>query len=204
MAGNDSGQEKTEDATPKRLREARKKGQVPKSRDVNTIVVLIALFGMIAMGISYAGSELKGLMQQCFQVVSNKGALDGGQIWSLGKASFMAFVKLIFPLAFAGAIVAAFAGFLQVGAIFAMEPLKPQFKKLNALEGLKNMFKTQTFIELVKNVAKITIVFYLAYSTVDKDIFTILQTTQIPLVSAASITDLAPRFISIMRVTRRI
>ncbi len=192
----DSGQEKTEDATPKRLREARKKGQVPKSRDVSTIVVLLALFAAMAIGIGWAGSELKGLMLMSFNEVSTKGALDGAQIWNVGKASFLVFAKLIFPFAILGGIVAAVAGFLQVGAMFAMEPLKPQFKKLNALEGLKNMFKTQTVIELVKNIAKIGIVFYLAYSTVEDDIFTILQTTNVPILSATSLTgDILFRFI---------
>jgi flagellar biosynthetic protein FlhB len=187
MAQESAG-EKTEEATPKRLREARKKGQVPKSRDVNTIVVLIAMFGMLCMGIGWAGGELKELMRLCFEKVATKGELDGGQLWNLGKASFLAFGKLILPLALVGAVVAAFSGFLQVGPIFAMEPLKPQMKKLNALEGLKNMFKTQTFIELVKNVAKIGIVFYLAYSTIDDQLFTILQTTNIPIASAASVS----------------
>ncbi len=158
----ESSQEKTEDATPKRLREARKKGQVPKSRDVSTIVVLIGLFAAMAIGIGWVGSEMKSLMVLCFSKVSNPSLLDGGEMWNLGKASFMSFGKVIFPFALIGAVIAALAGFLQVGALFAMEPLKPQFKKLNALEGLKNMFKSQTFIELLKNMLKIGIVFYLA------------------------------------------
>jgi len=183
----DSGQEKTEDATPKRLREARKKGQIPKSRDVSTIAVLITLFVMLCIGLSWAGSEIKHLMVLCFSQPTS-GLSDRTELWTFGKASYISFCKLIFPFAAAGALMAAVAGFLQVGALFAMEPLKPQFKKLNALEGLKNMFKTQTFIELCKNVVKILIVFYLAYSTMDDDIYPIVQTTRMQVDDAATLT----------------
>jgi len=176
----DSGQEKTEEATPKRLREARKKGQVPKSRDVSTILVLIALFALMAGGMSYAINQLTDLMNLSFQQTRTVGAIDGGELMNLGKACFLTFWKIIGPLALAGAIVAALAGYLQVGSIFALDPLKPQFKKLNALEGIKNMFKTQTFIELGKNIVKIIIVFYLAYSTVRDQIKIILATAMTP------------------------
>jgi flagellar biosynthesis protein FlhB len=186
--GADSGQEKTEDATPKRLREARKKGQVPKSRDVSTIIVLIAVFSVMSIGMGWMGMQIREVMVLSFQQAATKGPLEGAQIYMVGKAALLAFGKIMLPILMVGVIVAALAGFLQVGAIFAMEPLKPQFKKLNALEGLKNLFKTQTLIELVKNIAKIFIVFYLAYSTIKGEIFTILQTTNIPVSDAAGLT----------------
>lgn len=179
----ESSGEKTEEATPKRLREARKKGQVPKSKDVSTIAVLLVIFGVICIGMQSALNELSELMKLCFSYVSHHEHMSGDQIWVLGKACLMTFGKLIAPIALAGLVVAAFVGFMQVGSIFTFEPLKPQLKKLNALEGLKNMFKTQTFIELVKNIAKITVIFYLAYSTINKEIHTILQTATLPIPS---------------------
>lgn len=188
MAANDSGQEKTEDATPKRLREARKKGQVPKSKDVSTIVVLIAEYMVIAFGMGWMGSQIKELMVTAFNQVAVKGALDGAQLWAVGKASLFTMAEVLLPICLAGVVIAAFSGFLQVGAIFALDPLKPQMKKLNALEGLKNMFKSQTFIELVKNVAKIIIIFYLAYSTIRGELYTILQTANISLIDSAKLT----------------
>jgi flagellar biosynthetic protein FlhB len=188
MAANDSGQEKTEDATPKRLREARKKGQVPKSRDVTTIVVLIFCFGLLAFGAGWMGLQLQDLMKLTFDEVGSSGSFDQAKFISLGKASLITLAKIILPFGLVAMITAALAGFLQVGAIFSMEPLKPQLKKLNAIEGLKNMFKAQTFIELVKNIAKLIIVFYLAYSTLSGEIATVLQTTNIPVADSARIT----------------
>lgn len=184
----DSGQEKTEEATPKRLREARKKGQVPKSRDVTTIVVLICVLASLGFMVGWIGLQLKELMKISFDLAGTKGPVDGSQILTVGKASLLTLAKVILPLGLVAMISAAVAGFLQVGAIFALEPLKPQFKKLNALEGMKNWFKAQTFIELAKNIAKIVVVFYLAYSTLNGELATILRTTNIPVADAASIT----------------
>lgn len=192
MAGNDSGQEKTEEATPKRLREARKKGQVPKSRDVSTILVLIFLFGLMFAGLGAALQEFKDLMKLSFDFSSAQQGIAGDQLWRVGKASFLAFVKVMAPVLLVAFVIAALAGFLQVGALFATDPLTPQFKKLNPIEGLKNMFKTQTLIELIKNLAKIAIVFYLAYATVKGEIGTILQTAVIPLGTSKAPLALTP------------
>ncbi|MCE9625713.1 MAG: EscU/YscU/HrcU family type III secretion system export apparatus switch protein [Deltaproteobacteria bacterium] len=181
----ESAGEKTEEATPKRLREARKKGQVPKSKDVSTIAVLLAIFGVIAMGMGAAMNELRDLMKLCFSYVVSHEHVDGAQIWTLGKACLLSFGKIILPIALVGGVVAFFVGYMQVGSIFAMEPLKPQMKKLNAIEGMKNMFKTQTFIELAKNIAKIFVIFYLAYSTINKQLYTILQTATIQIPTSA-------------------
>lgn len=183
---SESSQEKTEDATPKRLREARKKGQVPKSRDLSTIFVLVAFFAAISFSIGFMGGELKKLMVLTFESVSSPN-LTGAQIYDLGKASLLTMAKVCAPAFIAGFAIAAVVGFLQVGPIFSMEPLKPQGKKLNPLEGLKNMFKTPTFIELVKNVLKITVIFFIAYKVLAGNLFEVLQTVHVSVVDSARI-----------------
>ncbi|MCP5468047.1 MAG: type III secretion system export apparatus subunit SctU [Deltaproteobacteria bacterium] len=187
MAG-DSSQEKTEEATPKKLREARKKGQVPKSRDVSTIVVLIIVFAMLAVGMGWAGQQIKGFMTLAFEQASNPNSFQGGQFVELGTEALLTLAKVFLPIALAAVVVGAFSGFLQVGSVFATDPLKPKLQKLNALEGLKNMFKTQTFIELIKNIAKMTVVFYLAYSTMKGEIQAVLRTVNSPIEESAAVT----------------
>lgn len=182
----ETSQEKTEDATPKRLREARKKGQVPKSRDLSTIFVLVAFFAAICLSIGFMSGELKKLMVMVFNEVASP-HLDGAKIYDLGKASLFTLAKVCAPAFLAGFAIAIIVGFLQVGPVFSMEPLKPQGKKLNPLEGLKNMFKTPTFIELIKNILKITLIFYLAYQVLYGGLFEVLQTVRIPLVDSAKI-----------------
>jgi len=182
----ESSQEKTEDATPKRLREARKKGQVPKSRDLSTIFVLVVFFGALCISMSFMGGELKLLMTNVFNAVGDKD-LTGAEMMNLGKACLWTMAKVCTPALLAGFFIALVVGYLQVGPIFSMEPLKPQGKKLNPLEGLKNMFKTQSFIELVKNILKITFIFYISYSVLNSNLFEIIQTTRLSVLDSARI-----------------
>ncbi len=182
----ESSQEKTEDATPKRLREARKKGQVPKSKDLETIFVMITFFGVLSVSLGYMGKELKSLMTEAFRTVGDP-RIGGDTIYSLGKASLYTMAKVCAPALLAGMLVAAIVGFLQVGGIFSLDPLKPQGKKLNPIEGLKNMFKTMTFIELIKNICKISFIFIIAYQVINGNLFQVLQTIRVSLFDASQL-----------------
>lgn len=161
----DTGQEKTEEATPKRLRDARKKGQVARSRDLNTIVILIVAFAMIVFMRGYMGENLRYIFQSNFDLVA-KGDITPEILFLAGQRTFLAFVRVVAPFLAIFVLVAFFVGFLQTGPIFSGEPLKPQPKRLNAIENLKNMFKIKTFVELLKNIAKMSLIFYLAYSVI--------------------------------------
>lgn len=182
----ESSGEKTEEATPKKLREAREKGQVPKSRDLVTIFVMIAFFGTLIGSIPFMGTELKRLMSHAFELIANP-ALKWSDVLNLGKACLYTLAKVCAPALIAGFVVAGLIGFLQVGAIFTLEPLKPQGKKLNPIEGVKNMFKATTFIELVKNVIKLTLIFFIAYQVVKNSLPDILQTGRLSLSDSAQI-----------------
>lgn len=186
MAGNDS-QEKTEDATPKRLREARKKGQIAKSKDLTTVFVLIIVFIVLALTIEILAKELKEFMAYAFGLVELD-PIPGERLMTLGKMAVTVLAKVLIPILFSGFIAAALIGFLQAGPVFTAEPLKPKFEKLNPIEGFKNMFKIVTLIELVKNIIKITIVIYLAYSTISNFISEILMSSQINITEAVSLT----------------
>lgn len=157
-----SGQEKTEEATPKRLRDARKKGQVARSRDMNTIVILIAAFAIIIFMRGYIGDELRAFMVSNFNLVSQKD-LTIETVFLEAHRSGITFVRVMAPFLIAIAVIAIGVGFLQTGPIFSGEPVKPQTKRLNIVENLKNMFKITTLVELIKNIAKISLIFLLAY-----------------------------------------
>ncbi|MBI4411799.1 MAG: EscU/YscU/HrcU family type III secretion system export apparatus switch protein, partial [Deltaproteobacteria bacterium] len=180
-------QEKTEDATPRRLREARKKGQVPKSRDVSTIFVMIVVFVVLSMTFGFMGGEFKRFFQLCFDTMA-KSEIDSATLWDLGKAGLLAFGKALAPMFVAGMFVAFLVGIIQVGPVFSGEPLKFKPEKLNPIEGLKNMFKVVTLIELVKNIAKIAVVFYLAYSTIIKSLEEVLLSSKVDVLISAKMT----------------
>ncbi|MBN1283466.1 MAG: EscU/YscU/HrcU family type III secretion system export apparatus switch protein [Proteobacteria bacterium] len=170
-----SSQEKTEEATPKRLRDARKKGQVARSRDLNTIVILIAAFALILFMRGFIGEELKSLLQSNIDIVGRKDITF--ELMALeGQRNFMTLVRILGPFLAAITFIAVAVGFLQTGAIFSTEPMKPQMKRMNAVQNLKNMFKVKTLIELVKNVAKITLIFFLAYLVIADSLREVVST----------------------------
>lgn len=172
-----SSQEKTEDATPKRLRDARKKGQVARSRDMNTIVILIAAFAIIVFIRGYMGNELRAFMIANFDLVARKD-ITMEMIFIESQRSLMTFLKIVVPFLLAVSAVAVGVGFLQTGPIFSGEPMKPQGKRLNIVENLKNMFKVTTLVELIKNIAKISLIFLIAYFVITDSIRDVVLTVR--------------------------
>ena len=183
----DSSQEKTEDATPKKLREARNKGQVAKSRDLTTVFVMVVVFFVFAISLKHMSFHLKQLMEEVFTAVG-EGQIQEYRLWELSKLSLFALAQVLWPILLAGFLSAILIGMGQVGAIFTTEPLMPKLEKLNPIEGLKNMFKMVTFIELIKNIAKLFLVLYLAYSTVKVFTQEILLSSQITLAQSVALT----------------
>lgn len=183
----ESSEEKTEDATPKRLREAREKGQIAKSKDLTTVFEMIVVFVAIALTIEFATTELKAYMQTVFEMI-DKNEVSAHDMWMVGKMSLEVMTKVMLPALVAGFIAALLIGFIQVGPIFTTEPLTPKFEKLNPIEGLKNMFKIVTLIELVKNIAKLALVFYLAYTTINAFRQDIFNASQVQLLDAVAVT----------------
>lgn len=175
MAEEQQSSEKTEEPTPKRLRDARKKGQVAHSRDVSTVVVLITAFALIAVMHRYMGNYLQELMNTNLQIGQNKVLLDE-EVANYGVTAFKTFVKIIAPYVGALVFVALAVGFAQVGAVFSSDPVKPKADRLNVVQNLKNKFKATTFIELLKNLAKMALIFLIAYFVVSDNLNEVVLT----------------------------
>ena len=157
MAEHESGQEKTEQPTPKRLREARQKGQVARSRELNTMLsLLVGAVGLLLLG--------KFMLGGLAELVSNSLSLDPKQIRessmmaaTLGD-TFIDALLLLVPL-FVLLIVAAFAGPLFVGGFaFSMKAVAFKVEKINPIKGLGRMFSVKSLVELIKAIAKFLVV----------------------------------------------
>ncbi|MBI2343488.1 MAG: EscU/YscU/HrcU family type III secretion system export apparatus switch protein [Deltaproteobacteria bacterium] len=193
--GQESSQEKTEEATPRRVREARKKGQVARSRDLNTIVILIAAFGAVALLLHYIGEQLLLVTQQAILVARSSTIEDRELFRHLHAASYL-FAKTMAPYLGIVLFVALAIGFLQIGPIFSAETIKMQAKRLNIVENVKNMAKVKTLIELLKNAAKMLLVFLIAFFTIRGRIGEVLQTmTATPAQAAAVAVDVLTTFL---------
>lgn len=183
----DSSQEKTEQATPKRLREARKKGDVSKSKDLTMVFVMIIVFATIGLTSGHIAGEIKQFMKNSYELVG-KVDITYSDLWMIGTMGFMTLLKVLGPILIAGVVAALVINLVQVGALVTTEPLKPKIEKLNPIEGFKNMFKTVTFIELAKNLLKLTIVIFLAYYTISDYKDEIMLSTKVHIIETVSLT----------------
>ncbi|MBI2341548.1 MAG: EscU/YscU/HrcU family type III secretion system export apparatus switch protein [Deltaproteobacteria bacterium] len=175
MAEQQTSQEKTEEATPRRRRDARKKGQVAKSRDVNTILILIAAFGLLAAMGHYISDIFQLSMKEAFEFAS-KTNINNEELFLHAEQAFFDYLKAAMPFVGLIAFIALAVGFAQVGPVFSGEPMKLKGDRLNIITNLKNMFKITTFIELLKNVAKVTLIFILAYMVLKDNMREVVMT----------------------------
>lgn len=160
MAENENGEEKTEKATPKRLREARKKGQVAKSNDVVSVVFMLGAFAVmrVCAKLSYKAitSDIEYWMSICGGGFGDDGTIDGRLP---AVAVFVNAAKTILiaagPIMLCGILFTVIATGVQTKFLFSRESMKPQFSKLNPLKGLKRMFSVKAFFELGKSLLKL-------------------------------------------------
>lgn len=158
---DDSDQEKTEEPTSKRLDDAQKKGQIARSRELNTFVMLITSAALLLMLGGQMGNKLLAMMRTQFQL-DRKIIFDPASPIIHLKQVMIDGVMLIAPfmaVLFVAAIVAPLA---LGGWVFSWEALIPKFEKLDPIKGIARMFAVRGLIELVKSLLKILLIFVVA------------------------------------------
>ncbi|MEF1174174.1 flagellar biosynthesis protein FlhB [Vibrio sinaloensis] len=161
MAESD-GQERTEDATPRRLQQAREKGQVARSKELASVSVLVV--GAVAL-MWFGDSLARGLytvMERLFSL-SREEIFDHVKLFDIALGSL---TSLILPLILilVTLFVAAVAGAAGVGGIsFSVEAAMPKLSKMNPLSGLKRMVGIQSWVELIKSILKVALVSGMAF-----------------------------------------
>jgi flagellar biosynthetic protein FlhB len=180
--------EKTEQPTPKKIKESRKKGEVFKSKDVIQALLFITAAAVITTGGRAYVSELLDLMKQFFQPEIMRGTMPENAMLTRMAYAWSKFLILTAPLMGALMIAGAAANFIQVKVLFAPEVIKPKFEKLNPVNGFKNVFfSPNTYIELIKNLIKFTVVFWLLYSAIRGSLRDIVPTAGMRLDQTASL-----------------
>lgn len=183
MAGD-----KSEQPTPKRMNEARKKGQVFKSRDFIQSLLFITAAAVLAAGGPTYFTELSDLMKQFFQPDMMRGDMPMNAMLSRMGFAWSKFLVLSAPLLGALVVAGIAANFVQVKALFAPEIIKPKFEKLNPLAGFKNIFfSSRTYIELVKNLIKFGVIFWVLYSSIKGSMRDIIPIASMRLDQTASL-----------------
>ncbi|MDF2521650.1 MAG: flagellar biosynthetic protein FlhB [Clostridia bacterium] len=179
-------EERTEPATPKRRREAREKGQVAKSRDIVSAILLLVTFLALRIFGGYIFENLSKLLRFFLSFPSKtENAVEIGDLMNVYWYSVVEFAKVIAPILLISALVAVSANYLQVGFLFSIKPLIPKFNKLNPIEGFKNIFSKNAFVEFLKSAFKIAVVAYVIYSYLKKNFILIPELLAMDMMATA-------------------
>lgn len=154
-------QEKTEEPTSKKIEDARKEGNVPKSQDLAAIVTLIVGVVVVVFLMGFLGERIVNLYryyQSFIGVEFNIRILQSIMIKTIIEVMIM-----LAPITFSIMIAGVIGNIMQFGFIFTTKPITPNLSKINPISGLKNLFSLKKLIESVKIVLKVGIVFIIAF-----------------------------------------
>lgn len=169
FAKDGPGGEKTEPATQKKLDDARKEGQVAKSREFANGMGLLALFLVLKIWTGKMGTGFLENFYTIYNRIPQVANLIGGtapekEMLLLLQHSTIQLILIILPILLVGFFVAFLSDVWQVKWKPTAKPLQPKFSKLDPIKGFKKIFSMNSIIELIKAIVKIAIVTYMAYS----------------------------------------
>ncbi|MHA6494530.1 flagellar biosynthesis protein FlhB [Pseudomonas borbori] len=170
MAESDSGADKSEEPTAKRLRESREKGQIARSKELNTLAVMLAGTGALLASGGSLGNALLAIMQNNFSL-TREVVMDENNMAILLLAAGRIALDGIMPLLVA-LLIASIVGPIGLGGwLFSGGAMTPKFSRMNPLSGIKRMFSLQALAELVKAFAKFVVILMVALVVLaaDKD-----------------------------------
>jgi len=178
MSGGDS--DKTEEPTEHKLQEARKKGQVFKSQDIISTLLLLATAGIIGAFGSKIFWSIASYTKHIYEIIPTLPDVNLAQRNNLqdGIHMFALFLDLMLPLFMMGFVVAIIGNIAQIKFIFSTEPLEPKLSKISPIEGAKKILSVKSLIELFKQVAKLVVIGWVAYKLVKGEILNMSRAMQ--------------------------
>ena len=161
MADNNDGGDKTEKPTEKRLQDARKKGDVPKSKEITSTMTLLVWLGLGALALPLATQRLMALMLRVIdslqQPFSSAAPAMG---WMALEALLWLTAVVLVPVILIGLLTE----FLQAGPVFTMEKSKPKLDHMNPVSGIQKMFSMDNLIEVLKAAVKTVVLFLIGWT----------------------------------------
>ncbi|MEK3978064.1 flagellar biosynthesis protein FlhB [Psychrobacillus sp. FSL K6-2836] len=150
--------EKTEKATPKKRQDSRKKGQVLKSPDVTSAIVLLSVFVFLFFFASFLRTEIFSFFSMTFTKYMLIETLTIETAIIIYKDMLLEMAMILLPIMLVAVVAAVAANFFQFGLLFTTEPLKFDLKKIDPIKGLKRIFSLKAIIELLKSILKISFI----------------------------------------------
>lgn len=185
MAEDDQAQEKTEQASPKRLKESREKGQVARSKDLNAMVILLFTgVGFLLFG-RYLATDLMQLMHNAFEF--NVTILTTPES-TLNLLYFLALEAMysLLPILLIIVVLSLLAPLIMGGWVFSLQAIQPQMSRLSPLKGVKRMFSLKSLVEMLKSFAKFVLIAAVAIIVLFWQLPTLLSLAEFSLSAAIS------------------
>lgn len=179
--------EKTEKATPKKLKDARKKGQVAKAQDLPAAFTFIVSISATLMFMSHFFNQIGGFTISVFREASNAQTDFESKMGTYFMSALQVIMNCSFPIMGFVCVVGVIVSFLTVGPVFSLEAMKFDLKKLNPIEGIKQKFKLKVLIELIKSVLKITGAGIIIYLIISNMLPQIVSSVMLPILGSAQI-----------------
>jgi flagellar biosynthetic protein FlhB len=177
---------RTEKATPKRRRESRKKGQTARSMEINSALVILAIFIALRLIGQNVFIDLKNLLAYFLNSTATFDLTEKNA--SLLFMNLSVYVlKMILPISAMAIIAGVVASIAQTGLMLTLKPLEPSLTKISPKNGIKRMISPKSVVDLLRSVVKIAIISYLAFSiirdhypeiiqTIDMDLYGVINT----------------------------
>lgn len=165
----DDSEEKTEAPSSKKREEAREKGNVAKSQEINSVVVLLTGILLLKLMGPWITHELGECIVEFIDLCKDT-EMNMDRLLLIIYKSLIVLGKILLPIAGSIMLLGVIANIAQIGFLFTTKPLMPSLDKIDPIKGTKRMFSMRTLVETLKNILKLTIIGYVAYITI-KDNF---------------------------------
>lgn len=181
-----AGGDKTEPATEKKLNDARKEGQVAKSREVANGLGLLGVFVILKVWAGNMGNQFLAVFSFVYEKIPEivtfwNGDMPFQDTAAIFREVIYEILMIILPILMIGFLIAFISDVAQVGWKPTSKPLQPKLSKLNPASGFKKIFSVNSVVELIKSIAKIGLVGYMAYSYIIDRIPLLLSLYDMPL-----------------------
>lgn len=186
------GGEKTEPATAKKLSDARKEGQVAKSREIANGLGLLAFFLILKFWIGTVAEQLLGVFPAFYNRIPETvtfwyGMMPENDTRLVFRQLLIQVLLIIAPILIIGLLISLISDIAQVGWHPTSKPMQPKFSKMNPISGFKKIFSANAIVELIKSIAKIGVIIYISYNYLKDKWFLLFDLYDMPLLQAISL-----------------
>lgn len=210
FAKEGQGGEKTEPATEKKLSDARKEGQVAKSREVANGLGLLGLFLVLKFWLGNMGTQFMGVFSNIYSripetAVFYRGYMPETDTGIVFREMMLQSVIIMLPILLVGILIAFVSDVIQVGWHPTGKPLQPKFSNINPLTGFKRIFSVNSVAELIKSLLRIGLIVYICYSYLKDKWVLLFGLYDMPLLqalqlAAETVTDMGIRISAVYMI----